>query len=76
MNKWILVVMWMVATLAPMSVLARGVSDNDLAGIHKMAVVVSLGDTFHAVFLGTTAFQNKAFDVAVDAHQDQRQCPH
>ena len=65
MLKWSGIVMSLLAVFASTGVLACRVSDKDLEGIHKMAVVVSLGDTFHAVFLGATAFQNKAFDVAV-----------
>ena len=41
------------------------VSVQDLDGIHRMAVHVRMGDTFHAIFIGTTVFNNKAFDVPV-----------
>ena len=43
----------------------HGASVQDLDGIHRMAVHVRMGDTFHAIFIGTTVFNNKAFDAPV-----------
>ena len=65
MRRWNGPVIWLMAALASTSAVARGVSDKDLEGIQKMAVVVSLGDTLHAAFVGFTVFQNKSFNVPV-----------
>jgi len=57
--------MLVAASAISVTALAHSVADKDIEGMQKIAVVVSLGDTLHAVFLGTTAFQNRTFDVPV-----------
>ncbi len=65
MRKYLVLCTVLVGSLCSVPAISRGVAEQDLEGMKKLAVVVSLGDTMHAVFLGTTAFQNKAFDVPV-----------
>jgi hypothetical protein len=49
--------------------LFSGPSEKDLEGIHRVAVVTFLGDTFHGIQIGTTVFQNKYFDAPVPQWQ-------
>jgi hypothetical protein len=41
------------------------VDPRDLVGLHRIAVLARLGDTFHASWVGVTAFNNKFFDAPV-----------
>jgi hypothetical protein len=53
------------AAVADAALFDLAVSDNEAEGIDRMAVVSVLGDTFHGIFVGTTAFGNSEFDAEV-----------
>jgi hypothetical protein len=54
-----------IASSAPAGLSGDGSTEKDFEGIHRVAIVSFLGDTFHGILIGTTVFQNKAFDAPV-----------
>lgn len=45
--------------------LKRSVAEEDLNKTRRVGVVSILGDTFHGIFIGTTAFNNESFSASV-----------
>jgi hypothetical protein len=43
----------------------KKVNPKDLAGVHRVAVLAHLGDTFHVYWVGLTIFNSRRFDVPV-----------
>lgn len=65
MRRLVIVYVLLAASPAFAGLFEHEVKPSDMDGIHRMAVHVRLGDTFHANFVGTTVFTNKLFDVPV-----------
>ena len=63
--KWILAALLAVSFSSPAGAGLFRASEKDLASLHRVGVVSLLGDTFHSVFVGTTAFQNTGHDIPV-----------
>jgi hypothetical protein len=64
---WKLILLCALLAVSPAlaELFAHEVKSSDMDSIHRVAVHVRLGNTFHANFVGTTVFNNKFFDVPV-----------
>jgi hypothetical protein len=58
-----------VSRVATAGMFGGAAKEEDLAGIQRMAVATLLGDSFHVIHIGTTAFQNKYYAAPVPLWQ-------
>jgi hypothetical protein len=73
LQKYALLGLVLAGGFASASVSGSSLSDKELAGIHRVAIIVSLGNTFRGNFRhGVTAFGSRRFDVSVPQWQVDR----
>lgn len=58
-------VLLLVSSLASAASSAASLSEPDAASVHRIAVVSSVGETFHGINIGITVFGNSAWDAPV-----------